>query len=248
MTYSTRVDFMNGLRQALAGSDITDTREILVDFDQHFDEGAAAGESEAEVCEKLGDVDEIVKQYVSENKEESAAKKEDHFDPDSLDMKKEGDDTAPGEQIPPTPGFAQQQTYTQQQNTAFSPDAGGIIGVICLDLFLLSWAIPTLFGLIMGLYGMTIGFCVTGVVLVIAALILAITGVSGLITTGLAPLSVLFCGTMFVGFAGMLVVASIAATKGFINLCIAIINMHARVFAGRNVLNKIGRRKETEAV
>ena len=222
MTYSTRVDFMNGLRQALAGSDITDTREILVDFDQHFDEGAAAGESEAEVCEKLGDVDEIVKQYVSENGENGNKKEEDHFDPDELNMKKDGDETAPGEQIPPPPIYTQPQQQAQQNS--FSPDAGSIIGVICLDLFLLSWAIPTLFGLIMGLYGMTIGFCITGVVLVIAALILAITGVSGLITTGLAPLSVLFCGTMFIGFGGMLVVASIAATKGFINLFIAIIS------------------------
>ena len=247
MTYNTRADFMNGLRQALAGSDVTDAREILADFDQHFDDGAAAGESEAEVCEKLGDVDEIVKQYVSENLEEAAKKAEDHFDPDELEMKKAGDDTAPGEQIPPAPMY---NNYAQQpQQNTFSPDAGSIIGVICLDVFVLSWAIPTLFGLIMGLYGTTIGIAITGVVLVIASIILMITGVTGLITTGFAPLSVFFCGTMFIGFGGMLVIASIAATKGFINLCIAIINLHAKVIAGHKVLNKIGKKnKEAEAV
>ena len=243
MTYNTRADFMNGLRQALAGSDIADTREILVDFDQHFDEGAAAGETEAEVCEKLGDVDEIVKQYISENSEQKCAKNSEHFDPDELNVKKEGDDTAPGQQIPPNQGFS------QQNGGSFNADAGNIIGLVCLDIFVLSWALPTLFGLIMGLYGVTIGFAASGVALFIASIVLMFTGVSGIITTGFAPLSVMFCGTMMCGFAGMLVIASIAATKGFINLCIAIINLHTRAFAGHNVLNKIGSaKKEAEAV
>ena len=67
MNYSTRIDFMNGLREALAKNGISDARDILLDFDQHFDDGIAAGETEAQVCEKLGDVEEIAKQYTSED-------------------------------------------------------------------------------------------------------------------------------------------------------------------------------------
>ena len=58
--------FMNELTKSLSEYGVNDSREILLDFEQHFEDGKAAGETEDEVCEKLGDPVEIAKQYVEE--------------------------------------------------------------------------------------------------------------------------------------------------------------------------------------
>ena len=67
MIYESKHEFMDGLRTALAENDVKDARDIMIDFEMHFDDGLAAGESEADICKKLGDVDELVKQYISED-------------------------------------------------------------------------------------------------------------------------------------------------------------------------------------
>ncbi len=66
MTYPNKSAFIDGLKDALSRYGITEQRDILLDFEQHFSDGAAAGETEAQTCEKLGDPEEIAKQYVSE--------------------------------------------------------------------------------------------------------------------------------------------------------------------------------------
>lgn len=66
MTYQNKSAFIDGLRDALSRYGITEQRDILLDFEQHFSDGAAAGETEAQTCEKLGDPEEIAKQYVPE--------------------------------------------------------------------------------------------------------------------------------------------------------------------------------------
>lgn len=66
MTYQNKSSFIDGLKDALSRYDVSEQREILLDFEQHFSDGAAAGETEAQVCEKLGDPEEIAKQYASD--------------------------------------------------------------------------------------------------------------------------------------------------------------------------------------
>ena len=67
MNYTNKEQYIQALINAMTRCGVTDQREILTDFEQHFADGAAAGESEAQVCEKLGDPEEIAKQYASED-------------------------------------------------------------------------------------------------------------------------------------------------------------------------------------
>jgi uncharacterized membrane protein len=51
----TRQQFINGLRGGLVGLSPATVAEIVSDYEGHFDEGLAAGRSETEVAEALGD-------------------------------------------------------------------------------------------------------------------------------------------------------------------------------------------------
>jgi uncharacterized membrane protein len=51
----TRAEFIAKLRQALSGTAPKELDDIVADYNAHFDEGLAAGRSEAEVAGALGD-------------------------------------------------------------------------------------------------------------------------------------------------------------------------------------------------
>ncbi len=236
MTYTTKTEFLTGLRETLERNNVTDMSDILSDFRQHFEDGAAVGESEEEVCRKLGDVDDIVQQYIADNPGvQSASAQQTPASGDTPGASGFGAEGAGG-QPDSRPGYVQPQQQAPGANT------GKIVGVLCLDFFLYSWALPTLLGLILGLMSITLTFGITGIVCLFGGVVAIGAGFGGLIVTGFAPVSVACLGIMFIGFTGMLVVGSVAAAKGFINLCIAIINQHGRAFAGRNVLDKIGQK------
>ncbi len=246
MICNSKTEFLSGLRVALERNHITDTRDILTDFRQHFEDGEAAGESEQEVCRKLGDIDEIIKQYISEDAEvrKASAPNTPH------DASGFGADNGTSYQAgPAAPQPYSQQQYGQQAQynaapEAFQPSAGKIVGVICLDLFLYSWALPTLVSLIISLMAVAISFAVTGLAIFIVAIISCFVNMSGILVTGFASVSLIFLGLMISALAGMLVIASISSVKGFINLVIAIMNQHAKVFTGRKPFNKIGKGKK----
>jgi len=236
MTYNTKTEFLTGLRETLErnGIGINDIRDILSDFRQHFEDGAASGESEADVCAKLGDVDEIVRQYISDNPTHTTTS---GSMPEASGFGAEGAPEQP----------YSQPRYAEPVNQSPHADGGKIAGVICLDIFLYSWALPTLLSLIVALYSVAAAFSATGISLFAAGLISVGIDLGGILMTGFAPLSIAALGVMFIGFGGMLVIASIGATKGFINLIIAIINQHSRAFAGKNVAQKIGKRNREVA-
>lgn len=229
MTYTTKPEFLTGLREALERNNVTDIRDILTDFRQHFDDGEASGETETEVCRKLGDVDDIVKQYLSDMAEKN-------------DVRNEGA-TGFGDNIydQPTAQYAGPAAAPAQVQQERKPSrAGKIVGVACMDVFLYSWALPALFGLVWALIGVTIAFSILGIVLFVAGIASFGVSLGGLIVTGFAPISILCLGIMFIGLGGMLVIACIGAVKGYINLFITIINQHSRAFANKNIAHKIG--------
>ncbi len=245
MICNTKTEFLTGLRIALENNNVTDTRDILTDFRQHFEDGEAAGESEADVCRKLGDIDEIIKQYITEDAEQKAST------PDASGFGANAGTGAPeantGAQVntaPQTPNY-----YTAAQNTASQAPssgskAGKIVGLVCLDVFVFSWAVPSLLSVILGLIGTTIGFVVSGIAVFIVGMLSFFIDLSGFVVTGFVPLSLIFLGIMMSALGGMLVIASIAAVKGFINVIISIINLHARWLSGHNILEKIGKRED----
>ncbi|MBQ9383506.1 MAG: DUF1700 domain-containing protein [Ruminiclostridium sp.] len=264
MIYENKHEFMEGLRTALAQNDVKDARDIMIDFEMHFDDGMAAGESEADICRKLGDVDELVKQYISEDDAAAAPAGKAPESPgkavtDDPSMQASAEKTVydgasayganvtsdkytyeqpSGSPYNAAPGAG--QSYTDSENR---PDTGAIIIALCLDVFVYSWALPTLIGLIFGLMGTTLGFVGSGLGIFIAGVISIFADVSGFVSTGLAPVSMIFLGIMLTALGGMLVVASIASVRGFINLCIAIINQHSKAFTGRKILSKLGKKK-----
>jgi uncharacterized membrane protein len=62
----TRQMFMNRLRNGLSGLPPKTVDEIAADYESHFADGAAAGRSEAEVAEALGDPDRLARELRAE--------------------------------------------------------------------------------------------------------------------------------------------------------------------------------------
>lgn len=62
----TRAEFMARLRQGLVGMPMRAADEIASDYETHFQDGAAAGRSEAEICSALGDPDRLARELRAE--------------------------------------------------------------------------------------------------------------------------------------------------------------------------------------
>jgi uncharacterized membrane protein len=62
----TRQAFMARLREGLVGLPAQSQADILADYETHFAEGAAAGRSEAEVAEALGDPGRLARELRAE--------------------------------------------------------------------------------------------------------------------------------------------------------------------------------------
>ena len=62
----TRADFMARLRLGLVGLPTAVAQDILNDYEAHFDDGAQAGRSEAEVSAALGDPDRLGRELKAE--------------------------------------------------------------------------------------------------------------------------------------------------------------------------------------
>lgn len=62
----TRADFMTRLSRGLAGLPATTIADITADYDTHFEDGLAAGRSEAEVAQGLGNPDRLARELRAE--------------------------------------------------------------------------------------------------------------------------------------------------------------------------------------
>lgn len=68
MTYNTKAEFMAALKSQAEKYSLS-FEEMAEDFERHFSEGEENGETESEICAKLGDPVEIVKDYAGEEAE-----------------------------------------------------------------------------------------------------------------------------------------------------------------------------------
>lgn len=232
MNYTNKEQYIQALINAMTRCGVTDQREILTDFEQHFADGAAAGESEEQVCEKLGDPEEIAKQYISEEPfEERPAAQSAAAD---------------------ASGFGAEPGAAPAQNTAYAPppvqqnsfriEAGAVIGVVCVDIFVFSWAIPAFAGVIIGLYSTVVGLVGAGLGVFIGGVAAGAFGTPDWLYTCFSPVSTALLGVVLASGSLLLVGPCVAAGRGFINICINIINWHSRVLVGRNVLTHIGKK------
>ncbi len=62
----TRAEFMGRLRRGLVGMPTAAAAEIAADYEIHFEDGVAAGRSEAEVATALGDPDRLARELRAE--------------------------------------------------------------------------------------------------------------------------------------------------------------------------------------
>lgn len=62
----TRADFLARLKRGLVGLPTSTATDILNDYEAHFDDGKAAGRSEAEVAEALGNPDRLARELKAE--------------------------------------------------------------------------------------------------------------------------------------------------------------------------------------
>jgi uncharacterized membrane protein len=62
----TRAEFMGRLRRGLVGMPTAAAADIASDYEAHFEDGAAAGRTEAEVATALGDPDRLARELRAE--------------------------------------------------------------------------------------------------------------------------------------------------------------------------------------
>jgi len=62
----TRADFLTRLKRGLVGMPTSAAADILNDYEAHFDDGAEAGRSEAEVAQALGDPERLARELKAE--------------------------------------------------------------------------------------------------------------------------------------------------------------------------------------
>lgn len=220
-------DFMELLGESLSTYGVSDAREILLDFEQHFEDGIAAGETEEQVCEKLGDPIEIAKQYIPEADIEVEEKKQTN-EASAFDTNNYNQQTAP-------------PVYNPQPQK-FKADAGKIIVILLIDLMIFTWALPTLISLVVSLYSVVAAFAGSGIAVFIGGILMSFMDTTKWFFTTLSPLSTSLFGIVMLAAVPLLVIASIAATKGVINIFKRIINWHSEAFVGRKVcaINKKG--------
>ena len=227
----TKSIFMEKLSASLSEYGVTDTREILLDFEQHFIDGLAAGETEAQVCEKLGDPVEIAKQYIPE-----------------ADISVEDKKDNPGAQASgfDINAFQKSEPQFQAQPQGFQVDLTKAVIVVLVDLFVFTWALPSLISLLCSLYGMTIAIGVSGIVTFIAGILMGFMDTSTWLFTTLSPISTSLFGVVQMAATALLVIGCIAATKGTVNIFKYIINWHSETFTGRKVCSFEKKEKKEE--
>jgi uncharacterized membrane protein len=236
--YKTKNEFLTNLEKELTRFGVVDKSEIIADFEQHFADSQAQGLSEAEICEKLGAISEIAKQYAEEEifpivAVEPNAGADDPVRPKNTPPPPEGNTPPPEENT---------SSHSDYENSGIKINFGknsnisgsGLITVLCIDIFVLSWAIPALFGVFVGLLAIPFTMIIGGIAAVIAGFIGNFSG----FVTPFAALPTFFLGLMLFSLGGLLGVAGVQLIKLFIFIIKSIIDWHGNMIVGRPVFKK----------
>jgi uncharacterized membrane protein len=228
--YRTKQDFMEALEKELGRLGITDKSEIIADFELHFADSAAQGLSEVDICAKLGSISEIAKQYAEDEIYPVIAVEP--IEPNAAH-------SVPQDEEP----SSHKQTYTDYENSGIkfnfpksdNINGGGLLAVICVDIFILSWAIPALFGIMVAFLAVPFALVVSGIV----------TMVGGAFGTGFfgffSPfpgLVTFFAGLLLLSLGGLFALVGAAFIKLFIKVIRAVIDWHGNMIFGRPVFKK----------
>lgn len=204
MIYNTKAEFMAALQREAARCSLP-FEEMAEDFERHFSEGAENGESESEICAKLGDPAEIVKEYAGEAVEDMQYSES-------------------------TPHYTAYETDQMKQDNG-RISGGMITGVILLDLLVLDWVLPTLAALVITYIAVAFAFIVSGVASIISVMLPFVSdSVTSLLFGGIFNV---FAGMVILGLGGIMAAFTPNIIKGFAGVIKAVARLHVRAFTGR---------------
>jgi len=237
--YRTKEDFMEALEKELVRLGITDKSEIIADFELHFADSTAQNLSEAEICAKLGSISEIAKQYAEDEIYPVVAVE---TTPSASPPPLHGGESPPPQQEEPQNNIPPPQSNTDYENSGIrfnksnsNIDWGGLIAVICIDIFVLIWAIPALGGIIFGLLAVPFSLVVSGLVIMIGGIFS--TGFLGF-QSPLPGLVTFFLGLMLLSLGGLFGLLGVQLIKLFVKLVKIIIDWHGKMITGKPVFKK----------
>ena len=261
--YKTKDDFMTNLEKELGRFGVVDKSEITADFELHFTEGLAGGLSEAEICAELGDISEIAKQYAEEEifpavavddagdahktpQQEQTSAYDDYVNSGiriNLFNRKKDDaeqNVPPGEASPPPPQHSYGRNDYHCSGVQFNwgrVNPGGLLTVLLIDLFVLSWAIPALFGIAAAFAAIPVALFAAGVGVIVGSI--HGDGFFGFVTP-LPGLATFFTGLMLTSLGGLFTLVGISFIKLFVFTVKGVINWHGNMIVGRPVFGGKG--------
>jgi uncharacterized membrane protein len=207
-----RSEYMQSLSVELdkLGLNAIEKAEILEDFGTHFTDGAAEGLTEPQICDKLGDIREIAKQYVPNH---------------------EGVFESAKSAASEITGQPSGREYSQSPKSGFS--LGGVIGIIGVDILVFSWVIPVLFSLVVAYFAVAYSLILAGLTVMICSVFLPFV-----VLTSFSMLSAFLLGVSILSFGGLTALLSVKVIKGFLSAIKSFVNLHSRWVIGRNIFNK----------
>ena len=233
--YTSKAQFLEALKAELLKRNITDN-EILEDFEQHFNIGLSEGLTEEQVCEKLGAPAEIANQYAPEGTAENVGNAQ------NVNQTYNNQTGNTNNNQAQQTGFAENSynynnagtnTAAPQNKANDSAEIAKIVGVVCLDAFVLTWAIPTLFSLLISYWAVMISFFVAPVVMIIGILFGSQLFGSMMVVSMLTPAAGIFAALILLGIALIMSAFCVDIWKAFGKLMQAIGRLHYEVFTGK---------------
>ena len=237
--YANKTQFLEALKGELLKRNISDN-EILEDFEQHFNIGLSEGLSEQQVCEKLGNPAEIANQYAPEDFRETTNTTQKIADANTQTNTENTTQTNAGNTT--QTAFAENNYNSTAPSDAYTytgndVNVAKIVGIICLDIFLLTWGIPTLFSLMIAYWGVMISFFAASVIIPISVLvggpILSSIFGSMIFVSMLTPAAGIFAALILLGIALIMSAFCISIWKGFGKLMQSIGRLHYEVFTNK---------------
>jgi uncharacterized membrane protein len=146
----SKYEFMFRLEKAISSLSEAEKADILNDYEEHFRVGLEKGKTEAEICESLGNPEDLAASYFDEQQSKST---------------------------PNVPHYQQTGYAPYNAGSNRGSNTGGkvlgILGAIALFIFVLIPVASTLLGVIAGFAGAAIGLCIGGAALIISCFWLA---------------------------------------------------------------------------
>jgi uncharacterized membrane protein len=236
--FKTKYEFLAGLEKELGRVGVADKSEILADFELHFADSKAQNLSEAEICAKLGSISEIAKQYAEEEIYPVVAVEAPPVGGDDSVAPKDGRT----ESSDPT---SHDQAYAEYENSGIkinfckfkqggNINLSGLLTCILIDVFVFSWAITALFGIMVAFVATPFALAVSGFVTMIGgALGTAFFG----FTSTFPGIVTFFAGLLLVSLGGLFALLGVMFVKLFVKVVKGVIDWHGSMIFGKQVFN-----------